>query len=251
MSEELLTPIEMGFAEFVAKLISETFGAIVVSHTEQEQQLASITELVSQPLDTFAQQVIFDAEIETELTRLFPSEDKAHPHAAFVGAPYQRETRRTPENPPFRTILGVEFEEGDVVRARLTESAVEKIKQAVRSLLAAPRYNALREVVTRGVPRVIVDSGHINAKLTFRITLLEDEPEEEPAPAPVPLSPVAPSFKTIVGVSPLDRFVGLTRPFTDPNVRLTVHQVNAQAPQTTQVQANVFSEVEVTFKTVT
>lgn len=247
MTDELLTPIEMGFAEFVAKLISETFDAIIMTHVEQEQQLADITQMVSQPLDTFARQVILDEEIETELTLLFPTDDKERAHAVFVGAPYQPATEQLPENPPFRSLLGIELDEEDLQRGKLTERAVAKIEQAVRLRLAAARYNALRQVVMRGVPRVIVDSGRINAKLTFRITLIE-EPEEEPPPSPP--TPVVPSVQTIVGVAPLRRFTGLTRPFISPNVRLTVRQVDAKAPQTTQVRVDVFSEVEVTFKTV-
>lgn len=249
MTDELLTPIEIGFAEFVAKLISETFDAVVIAQAEQEQQLADITQMVSQSLDTFAHQAILDEEIETELTLLFPTDDEERPHAVFVGAPYQPATKDLPENPPFRSLLGVELVRGDFQRGKLTELAVVKIKQAVRLSLATARYNALRQVVTRGMPRVIVDGGRINAKLTFRITLIE-EPEEEQPPPPSPPPPVAPLVQTIVGITPLQRFTGLTRPFISPNVRLTVRQVNDQAPQTTQVQANVFSEVEVTFKTV-
>jgi hypothetical protein len=258
MPNDIPTPIEMGFAEFTAKLISETFDAIIVSQAAQEEKTEEMLELVNMPLDVFAEHAVTDLEVEEALRRLFPGGDEEHAHAVFVGAPYQPPTEQTSESPPFTRFLDVTFDEGDLEGGEtLTEAGVAKIYAATRQRLAGARYRALQQIVTQGVPRVLVDSGRIRAKLTFQVVQIEEEEEAE-EPESEPAGPTAPPLtalplsgvQRVVGISPLERFTGLTRPFTAPNIRLSVRQADDKAPQTSQLKADIFSEVEITFKTV-
>lgn len=241
------TPVEMGFAEFTAKLIADTFEAVTVALAEQEAQYLELTRAAELPPETFAEQAVAEEDLERELARLFPGDQK-HPHAVYVGAPYTPATVKAAEAPPFAELLDVKLAEGDWDRRgaaiTLAEPGVAKIRGAARTMLGLERYAALRQLLARGLPRVLVDSGRINAKLTFQVTQME---ESAPAASEQPTLVARP----ITTLTPLSRFVGLARPFPQANVRLLVRQVDTRDPQNTQVKVNVFSEVEITFKTVT
>lgn len=255
MANELPTPIDMGFAEFTAQLIAETFDAIIASNTAQDERSEEILALVGLSLDEFAVRTVTDAEVEGSLRLLFPQEDGERRHAVFVGAPYRRGTAQAPEDPPFESLLGVRLESGDVSRDKaLTKLGVAKVVSAARSRLAATRQLALQRLVAQGVPRIVIDSGRIRAKLTFQVELLDEERaarESGPPGASTPPPVLRHGHPLIGGVLKPLHVTGLAHPFTPPNVRLLVRQVDDRAPQTTQVRADIYSEVEITFKTVT
>ena len=241
---EILIPTDMGFAEFVAKLIQETFEAVVTAQSEQEQRQAQLADLAALSPEEFASRFIADEEVDAELGRLFPTDTPSQPHAIFLGARFQPLLRDTPETPPIRAVLGVELLRSDyrVTRRRritsLKPEAVDKVKSAVRLRLTAVRLAAIREAVARGIPQVIVDSGRINAKLTFQIIRTEDtETPEIRSRLVAPLKPLG-----LLTISPTAEALA--------NIRLTVRQADEKAPQTTQLQVNVFGEVEITFKTI-
>lgn len=258
MTNGIPTAVQMGFAEFTAKLIADTFEAVTVALAEQETEFLELTRLAELPPEIFAQQAIADEDLEAGLAQLFPG-DEEHPHAVYVGAPYQPATSKTAEAPPFAALLGVTLIRGDWTRRDtgivLTQSGVDKVRAATRISLGLERYAALRQLLTRGLPRVLVDSGRINAKLTFEVTEVEESTAttSTAAAAPAATTIEQPTMITrpITTITPLNRFVGLVRPFPQPNVRLLVRQVDTRDPQNTQAKVNVFSEVEITFKTVT
>ena len=41
--EDIPKPIEVGFAEFIAKLVSEVFDAVVTSQFDQEKRIAELS----------------------------------------------------------------------------------------------------------------------------------------------------------------------------------------------------------------
>ena len=100
------------------------------------------------------------------------------------------------------------------------------------------RLSAIKQAVERGVPQVIVDSGRVNAKLTFQVIRTEDTD--------------SPNIREKLA-SPLTQ---LSYPLSSINmadlskVRLVVRQANERTPQTSNLSANVFGEVEITFKTI-
>ena len=257
MTNGIPTAVQMGFAEFTAKLIADTFEAVTVAMAQQETEFLELTRLAELPPEAFAQQAIADEDLETGLAQLFPG-DEEHPHAVYVGAPYQPETSKTAEAPPFAALLGVTLTRDDWLRRNtgivLKETGVDKVRTATRTRLGLERYAALRQLLTRGLPRVLVDSGRINAKLTFEVTDVEESTSTASISAATPAATTIeqPTLtRPVTTLTPLNRFVGLVRPFPQPNVRLLVRQVDTRDPQNTQVKVNIFSEVEITFKTVT
>ena len=108
------------------------------------------------------------------------------------------------------------------------------MRESFRLRIAAVRLSAIQQAVERGIPQVIVDSDQINAKVTFQVVLTEDAD--------------TPKLR--------DRLASPSYPLSSINmdelskVRLVVRQADENASQTSNLQANVFGEVEITFKTI-
>ena len=93
---------------------------------------------------------------------------------------YQPQAHDIFETPAIRTMLGLEIHRPEyrVTRQRgatsLKREAVERIRESLLLRIAAVRLSAIQQAAERGIPQVIVDSGRINAKLTFQVVLTED-----------------------------------------------------------------------------
>jgi hypothetical protein len=107
----------------------------------------------------------------------------------------------------------------------------------VKLLLAEESLPLLREMANRGIPRVLVDSGTINAKVTLQL--------EERAIS----TPKATAKKAAAAARPASRALRLSRNL--PPYKLLIRNADERSPQATQVKANVYGSIEITFKTVT
>ena len=240
---EAPAPSEVGFAEFVAKLISEVFEAIVTSQIDQEKRLSELAAAADLDFGEFAERFVTYEQVELELARLFPGDDAQYPSAIYVGAPYRPKQKGLSEMPPVYAQLGITLLRTDYTvkqrRARLNASGVEKIIHAVREQLAKEQYAAMQQVMGRGVPRVIVDASRVNAKLTYEVISTEDGGQLERAKhLAEPLQPIG-----------RDKF------FREPTVlsklRMLVRPADERSPQNQKLQVNVFGEVEINLKTIT
>ena len=79
--EDIPKPIEVGFAEFIAKLVSEVFDAVVTSQFDQEKRIAELSVAASLPSGEFAKNFVTDEQMVRELQRLFPGDSDKHPTA--------------------------------------------------------------------------------------------------------------------------------------------------------------------------
>lgn len=239
-----VVPADLGLAEFLSKLIQETFEAVLASQTEQEQRRNQLMEIAGLSVEEYASRFITDDDVERELARLFPSDQEGQPHLIYPGARYQPLSRNIFEVPAIRAMLGVELLRSDyrVTRRRgattLKREAVERVRESLSLRMAAVRLSAIQQAVERGVPEVIIDSGRVNAKLTFQVVRNTDaDTPQMRARLASPLSQLSYPLSSIN----MDELY---------NLRLVVRQADERAPQTSQLQANVFGEVEITFKTV-
>lgn len=235
-------PNELGFAEFISKLISEMFDAITTAQFDQEKRLAELAGASVLSVDEFGERYITDENVYAELIQLFPGDSTKYPALIYIGAPYRPYKNGVDESPPIEAVSGVRLEKNDYGKKRektvLKESAVKKINAAVRSNLARSQLAAVVQVLNRGVPRVIADSGKINAKLTYEV--LSTEEAEQPERRKRIISPLRgqESLGNLRKSSALSRF------------HLVVRQADERAPQTPNLKVNVFGEVEITFKTI-
>jgi len=239
--EDIPKPIEVGFAEFIAKLVSEVFDAIVTSQFDQEKRIADLSAAAGLPSEEFAKKFVTDDQTMEELERLFPGDSKKHPTAIYEGAPYRPERKGISELPPINAILGITLQKVDYrfvkKKAFLTSSGVKKVRSAVRQHLAKEHQAAVKEIIRRGIPRVIADAGRVNAKLTYEVLSLQDnEKLEKAAELGAPLRP-------------LGHAVFIPESGALSKLRLVVRQADERLPQNQKLKVNVFGEVEVEFKT--
>ncbi len=241
--DENLAPNELGFAEFVAKLISEMFDAVATAQFDQERRLAELAEASTVSVEEFGERYITDEQVYAELEQLFPGNSSKYPTSIYVDAPYQPRRKEINESPPVQAILGIALGKEDYrIRNKqilLKRSGVNKVIAAVRTKLAESQHAAIAQVLKRGMPRIIADAGKINAKLTYEVLSTEEAAKPERAER------LAMPLKRLENITYLPKSTALS------NFRLLVRQADERAPQTSQLKVNVFGEVEITFKTIT
>lgn len=240
--------VDLGLAEFVAKLISETMDAVTTSLVDQAHKRAALAENAALDLREFAARNVAEAEVDRELGGLFPSEEEGVAHTIVEGARYLPPgPEGTGERPPIRELLGLSLGRDDLLRSKsgvqLTAAGVARIRDAVRLLVGRSMQESLGAVLREGLPTVVVDSGRIASKVTFEVHELEPEAEAQPQP-----SATTPKFARLS--RPLIAKQALPiESLLPPNVRMVVKQADSKAPQT-QASGQVFGEIEITFKTV-
>lgn len=261
MSDEILSPIELGFAEFVAKLISEIFDATISSQAQQQEKLIELNNMLMQPEENFLQALLeqdyFIQEVDLLLQGYFPVDDDHALHAIYEGAPYQAAKGNTPEQPALLEKLGLSLNAGDInsKKKQLTQQGVNKIYQKAGQPLAVQKRAIFKQLVENGLPNIAVESGKINAKLTFNTNVSNhasntgDTPKAATAKTASAIK-AASINKHFAPLQPVNRLVGLIKPNINNQVRLTVKQASNKSPQDTQATANIFSEVEIHFKTI-
>lgn len=283
MSEEILTPADMGFAEFVAKLISEVFDAVVTSQAEQEEKLLEIKELVNQPeelfVDNLLQDDVFLDQIDRLLSSYFPANSDKNVHAIYEGAPYKVKKGNSPESPAILEQLGLDLSESESAKKnKLTNNDVLDIYRVAARPFAQQKRQAMINAVEHGFSNIIVDSGKINAKFTFNTSVESEETEQEPAPSngnaakpkPKPKAKKAVLDKRIklkdsLRKSVIDKqtFDVRSRLVSNPNlkasilkptlakdVKVAIKPANNRDPQASTTTANIYSEIELNFKSI-
>jgi hypothetical protein len=222
-------------------LIADTFEAVVSSSISQEEDWNQLDELLSMEKEVFISQVVDEEMIENELIRLFPNEEGTC--AIVKGAKY---TKAVPEKgqadmPPVEALLNYK-PSGN----KLTQTDVDNIRSAVRIMLGEKKYEVLSKVFSSGATKVVVDAGKINAKLNFNIL---QESESSPSGGSGGDPPPDPNKRIIIKRG-LRGFGGFSRPLEMKGVHFFVKPPVDSDPQTHQVKANIYGEVEIQFKTV-
>ena len=241
-------PEDLGFSEFIAKLISETFTAVTEAALEQERRYAQLSAAAALPLEEFLDAFVEDADVDRALLERFPPPgdgEGGNPNlsSAAAGQPYTPATDESAEEPALLEQLGLEVDPREVTKAGNIGSALAaRIREAVALELGRQEWEIARAIVQRGVPRVIVDSGHIMAKQTYRVVKASDEPEP-PAPAPAVL-PVRTARLPLTSPILVDKIL---RPAIRPDLVLRVTSPRANGPV---AQGDIYGEVEIRFKTV-
>ncbi len=241
MANIITKPVELGFSEFVSKLISDTFEAVIATSISQEEDWSQLDELLAQDIDTFTSLVVDGVMIENELMRLFPDEEGGT--AIVKDAKYTKanQEKQITESPPIETLTGHK-----PTGNKLTENDVLQIKLSLKKQLGEKQYEVLSKVFSKGATKVIVDAGKINAKLNFSI-LQESETEEAEDNGGDPLPDIN---KRIFVKRGIGRFGGLSRPIEMKGVHFFVKPPSDGDPQTHNVKANIYGEVEIQFKTI-
>lgn len=241
MADVITKPVELGFSEFVSKLISDTFESVIASSISQEEDWAQLDELLSQEKDVFISQVVDEEMIETELIRLFPNDDGGTIIKKGLEYTKANPEKGEPDKPPIEMLTAYK-PKGN----KLTEEDVQGISAAVRNALGEKKYDVLSKVFSGGATKVVVDSGKINAKLNFSI-LQESESGGSGGSGGDPPPEIN---KQIFIKRGLRGFGGFSRPIEMKGVHFFVKPPSDGDPQTHNVKANIYGEVEIHFKTI-
>jgi len=226
---DTLRSVELGFAEFASTLISETLNAVITSMLTQEKQVAELEQQVMLSAEQYAKENLPDELVREEILRLFPSNSGRDDQSSVdIGEPYTK-SGENDEFPMINNKVGYAITPQDLdtiptnnnfSQTVINQTGYGHIYAAVRLTLAAQHLAVFRQIVKRGVPRVYVTEGHIKSKLTLRFENKKEIPQT---------------------IDPIPR-LGLRSIFVQP--------VSASKPEILTLNADILSEIEVTFKTV-
>lgn len=238
----------LGLAEFVAGLISETFEALSSSMEEQFRRESEIRSAASMPIEQFREEFVTEAELTSEVDalcrRLYGSDAEENP--VRKGAVYSPLSGASAETPPILARYGLQLLETTHYEVDgdgyvLTEEGANLIKGVIGEEWLAGQQKILREVLNRGFPRIIVDSGRILSKVSFQ---LEETQPASPEPKKAVNSPVF--SRSALSSSRL----GLNRAnLLLPAVKFTIQPAGDTDPNKMS-STSLYGEVEIHFKTV-
>ena len=231
------TPIDLGFAEFAAQVLAELQEGVDSAQSEQETRRSALAERAAMTVSQFARRFVADDDVDAELSRLFPAAGKKGT-AVAVGRSYRAAGAKRAEAPAIENKLRIKLGARDLrtrgSRSTLTARGVASVREAVRLRLSEARLKALRQTVTQGLPRVVVDSGRVNVKLSFRLVDLNKL-------AAGPNAAIAP-LKSLTDTAGKGGRV--------KQLRLTVRQVNDDTAPPAASGSSGIGELDLTFKTV-
>ncbi len=165
---------EVGFPEFTAKLIGDVFDALVAAMIRQQEAYADLLEKVAKTIEEFEAQEVQDEEVDAWLLEQFPLIQNGKPVTGKTAI--AAGNKLTEEQvAKLKYLLGKTAEdmnkkkELDGIKKddTLTADQVNMIKSLVRRKIAKKRMDALKELVSMGIVRVVVESGRIRTRLDF------------------------------------------------------------------------------------
>lgn len=157
---------DIQFPEFTAKLITDTFDAIVSANLRQTESYIELVGAVSKTLTTYIKETkddISGAEILEFLATVLPADSENGTKVA------KGQALSAGDASALSTELQVPGETAPVVSesASLTDEDVQTITGLVARRLAANKYTLLKEMVKLGILRLVVEKGVIETRLTF------------------------------------------------------------------------------------
>lgn len=226
--------IELDFAEFTSTLISETLNAIMTSALTQEKQASQFEQQLSLSPEEYAKENLTQEHVEAEIRQLFPSTNGKS--SVYIGAPYALNNEGIEEFPPINKKIGYTITSEDLSTVRLSDQTIqtvinqtgyEHICAATRLTLATQQLLVIKQIIKRGIPRIYINDGHIKTKLMLRL--------ENQTPIDITNSDEEDRKK----VSILNKLR-----------KLVVQPVNANKPEFLTLNADILSEIEITFKVI-
>lgn len=153
---------EIGFPEFTAKLITDTFDALMAANMKQTEAYIELVKEISKSLTEFINSAKDDISGEMVLQFL----TKVLPNTENTGTALQ-EGGTVPENKltDFNNAIKVEGDDNGKVVTATTPYA--DILQAIARRIAADKYTLLQDMVKLGLLRIVVEEGEIETRLTF------------------------------------------------------------------------------------
>lgn len=116
--------------------------------------------------------------------------------------------------------------------------------------IAQKQRQLLSDVLINGIPKLSVDHGKINAKLTFSMKDEGSQEEEDESNSAPSNNAVITNNFAVNNLSVANRFAGVIDTSKLIKTRLNITPASNRAPQDAQSSANIYSEVEIHFKSI-
>ena len=166
---------EIGFPEFTAKLITDTFNAITTSYLNQTAQYIGLVQAVSQTLQDYINNTADDIsadEIGAFLVGIGGLNDDALNF--LLGDSTAAASLSTTEAAALNAAVALPPAAGSAAptsppaaNGSLNTTKRQTIAQAIARRIANNKYDLLQTMVRQGVLRLYVDNGVIETRLTF------------------------------------------------------------------------------------
>jgi hypothetical protein len=165
---------EIGFPEFTAKLITDTFDALVSANLRQTEAYIELVQSVAKSLKEFINDThddISGEELLRFLAAVLPPGDLTsdEPTKVKVGVTLTNDEYNKLNDALYLPDGALEAGNNTVATpdVPLDQAKVDTILEAVANRLAANRYDLLKEMVKQGILRLVVENGLIESRLTF------------------------------------------------------------------------------------
>jgi len=174
---------EVAVTNFTASMLTQTFDGLMQALITQRERNAEFLRESVLTAEVFAAAYVTPEMARAELEARFGStQDGACP--ADAGQPYTPPDADIVEAPPVFNTCGIQLGVGDYIRRKpidkpvdgklaavyiITEQGAQRIVDAVVVKFADESLKKLRMIVRSGLPEVIVDSGRILTKASFRV----------------------------------------------------------------------------------
>jgi hypothetical protein len=158
---------EIGFVEFTTKLVSDVFDTLVASNLRQQQAFLELLQATSKSLTAYINETKDDigpGEIMQVLTAIAPRNNDTpaasdSPTAVTTGGKISAD-----EATAINNALAVTDPDTNVVS---NDKAIDTLREAVATRVAANKYTLLKEMVKLGMLRLVVTDGTIETGLNF------------------------------------------------------------------------------------
>jgi hypothetical protein len=160
---------EINFPEFTAKLVTDTFDALVAANVRQTEAYMALLKAVSQDLKDFINDTKDDIDGEMILQYLTTIVSNPATTIKENGKVTKAEAEAlnkavAVEGMP-ETTSPITVAAGETTT--ITKAMYEKIINACATRIAADKYTMLKEMTKMGMLRLVVENGLIETRLTF------------------------------------------------------------------------------------
>jgi hypothetical protein len=221
---------EVGFSNFTSHLVREVFEALLDAHVLQMNAYTSLIERSAVALKDFlasGKDEVSEEEVDSFLTQS-GLEIEFQDGASLTAPQVERLNARLATQPE----AGVAADNKVASEGPLTAAEVTAIRKAAAIRIAQRNYTVLQETVRTGLMRLVVDSGVIETKMTFRTYGKSQSSKKEKVQ----------SLGGVLAGTPQYR-----HPYE--TVSLAVSTATTQHRDTVGSSVNIFGRVEIHFKT--
>ena len=165
--------VKNSLSSFIKNSVAEMFSGIILGELENEKVLIELKENVNISNEKFVKKFFTTSDIRAEILELFPSEE-INISSVDEGKEYIVTDIGIAEEPAIYDLTSYIMKENiDYIKENrkffITEKGYENILKVVSENMAIARKFQLREFIKKGLPKLVVSSGRLNAKV-----LLED-----------------------------------------------------------------------------